>query len=487
MKELYRTRVVDRGSSDDRFPSNRTTSDFAVLTERLRSTIVHPLHRSIRVRIQLALIAALVGIVLMGAIVTASSILLLDTFERNVAEATEEIGPSHHLEIMLREAERLASLHAIQGNASTLSKFRQLSNEVDSQFGLLAEYIGQHAPAEHAEDGESIERARATWQEARDEILRALQSAESTSGAADSLIEAGASIASAYRAISDFHHHAMAEMREHLIAGQDLVRAIYYVTFGFVVIGFGLLIVIARFLIGSILHPIVQLVEAADRLRDKDLSHRVSLLNSQDELGKLGNAFNAAAASLQRLYRELERRSTHDGLTGVLNRAAFDERLATACDDADRRGRPVSLLMVDIDFFKHINDAHGHQTGDDVLRNVARILDEVTRRGDMVARYGGEEFAVILRECDDGSALAMAERLRKVIAASAFDEPAVADLNITASVGCATRLPHASTPKAFVKAADEALYQAKEAGRNRVCVGRLAIPEAERQSRVAVI
>jgi diguanylate cyclase (GGDEF)-like protein/PAS domain S-box-containing protein len=170
----------------------------------------------------------------------------------------------------------------------------------------------------------------------------------------------------------------------------------------------------------------------------------------------------------QRLYRELEHRSTYDGLTGALNRAEFDKRLQVECESADRHKRRLALLMVDIDFFKRINDNHGHQTGDRVLQDIVPLMNEFARGGDIVARYGGEEFAIILPDTDEDSAMAIAERTRKSIENRFSRFLDHADLNITASIGCASRQPNTGSADDLVKAADSALYQAKDSGRNRV-------------------
>ena len=124
--------------------------------------------------------------------------------------------------------------------------------------------------------------------------------------------------------------------------------------------------------------------------------------------------------------------------------------------------------MVDVDFFKRINDAHGHQAGDRALQAMARLLCETMRPGDLVARYGGEEFAIILPATDEKSAIAAAERLRRTIEKTPINCMAGLDLDVTVSVGCACRLPGAMTPENLVKSADTALYEAKDAGRNRV-------------------
>ena len=179
----------------------------------------------------------------------------------------------------------------------------------------------------------------------------------------------------------------------------------------------------------------------------------------------------------QRLYRELEHRSTYDGLTGALNRAEFDKRLSVECKSADRHNRPLALLMVDVDFFKRINDTYGHQTGDRVLKDIVPLMREMARGGDVVARYGGEEFAIILPDTDEDGAMVIAARTRSNIENHSFEFSDHADINITVSIGCVSRQPLAITADDLFKAADAALYQAKDTGRNRVVSARGPLPD----------
>jgi two-component system cell cycle response regulator len=161
-----------------------------------------------------------------------------------------------------------------------------------------------------------------------------------------------------------------------------------------------------------------------------------------------------------------------DALTLVLNRRALLERLTAEVDRARRFGSPLSLLLLDVDYFKQINDTAGHLAGDRVLRQLGTLLQEAVRTVDVVARYGGEEFVVILPETLGDGGLVFAERLRERIAAHVFDvgvgDPTLQRL--TVSIGMATFRDDASlTAERLFAAADEALYRAKSAGRNRVC------------------
>lgn len=163
-----------------------------------------------------------------------------------------------------------------------------------------------------------------------------------------------------------------------------------------------------------------------------------------------------------------------DPLTGVNNRRFFDQRLREEIARADREGSALSCLFIDIDRFKAINDAHGHQSGDQVLQKVARLIRAQLRNMDVVARYGGEEFAVLLARADRDNALEIAERIRQSIERHAFMLPLAPKLRVSASIGVAIYRP-GETPlisgqieALLLEQADAALYQAKRNGRNRV-------------------
>jgi two-component system cell cycle response regulator len=187
---------------------------------------------------------------------------------------------------------------------------------------------------------------------------------------------------------------------------------------------------------------------------------------------------NAAVAAIKRTYilestradnRRLEALATTDPLTRLLNRRALLERLSSEVDRSLRYGDVLTLLMVDVDHFKNINDSHGHLVGDAVLREIGSLLHASVRAVDVVARYGGEEFVIILPETPLEGALVFAERLRETIERHGFAGRGGAGLRLTASIGAATfPSPHVHSTEDLFARADEALYRAKSGGRNQV-------------------
>jgi len=158
-----------------------------------------------------------------------------------------------------------------------------------------------------------------------------------------------------------------------------------------------------------------------------------------------------------------------DGLTGLYNHRHFHERLALEVERSNRNGLPLALFMIDVDHFKRYNDKNGHPAGDEVLRQVARLLSDGRRANDICARYGGEEFAVVLVDTPKLTAFQVAEKLRQRVADHAFegaaDQP---DGRLTVSIGVAAFSEDASEAEGLVRAADAALYRAKAGGRNCV-------------------
>ena len=166
--------------------------------------------------------------------------------------------------------------------------------------------------------------------------------------------------------------------------------------------------------------------------------------------------------------RQLYESATKDGLTKIFNKKFFLERLRHEVSYALRHSLQLSLLMFDVDFFKKVNDSHGHQAGDHVLIKLAAVVAETIRGEDVFARYGGEEFALILRECSEEKALLLAERLRNLVQATDFSFGEI-PIPVTISIGLACLSQgNYPGPDEVIAAADGYLYAAKRNGRNRV-------------------
>ena len=181
------------------------------------------------------------------------------------------------------------------------------------------------------------------------------------------------------------------------------------------------------------------------------------------EEGKL----RAMTVSLSARSQKLEHAALTDSLTGMQNRRYFDDALREYLEEFRRINKPIGLMILDLDHFKQVNDTHGHDVGDDVLRSVANCLKDFTRFHDVVARLGGEEFAVVAPNMDEDLLMKLAERIRGAISGLPIATGNVR-IKVTTSVGLAV-WDGKETAEDFYRRADRMLYQAKRMGRNRVC------------------
>ncbi|MDH5488169.1 MAG: diguanylate cyclase [Gammaproteobacteria bacterium] len=236
-----------------------------------------------------------------------------------------------------------------------------------------------------------------------------------------------------------------------------------------VLVGLGLLIAIigAVWLIRSVLVPLREFEKGMAKFSQNNLSYRLPL-ETHDEIGHLAREFNAMAERLMQHQHKLEELSARDSLTGLYNRRELEKRLHEEAQRARRYQHPLSVLMLDIDHFKNVNDQYGHQAGDEVLITVTDLIQLHMRPVDVVCRYGGEELAVILPETDEEGARTVAERVRATVADSITTTPQGDMVHVTVSIGIATFPRDGDTASGLIHAADTALYVAKQEGRNLV-------------------
>jgi diguanylate cyclase (GGDEF)-like protein len=235
-----------------------------------------------------------------------------------------------------------------------------------------------------------------------------------------------------------------------------------------------------------VLRKIRKLLEVARRVHAGDLSARTGLRGESEELSQLGEAFDEMAqalhdrdAKLQQALRESRELAITDPLTGLYNRRYLWELLGRELLKARRNRTGIAAILVDIDLFKHFNDAWGHDAGDLVLKEVAGILRGNVRGSDIACRYGGEEMAVVLPGATLQIAMERAESIRRSVAALRLDYAGKPLDSVTLSCGVAVLPQHAADAEGLLRAADAALYEAKNAGRDRVAAAGATQPRGQ--------
>jgi diguanylate cyclase (GGDEF)-like protein/PAS domain S-box-containing protein len=201
--------------------------------------------------------------------------------------------------------------------------------------------------------------------------------------------------------------------------------------------------------------------EFTEKIRERDLYAR--------ELQVIRDLYKEKLKEIEGMKEDALRLSYTDGLTGIYNHRFFVEQLTLEMERQKRYSTPLSLLMIDIDYFKNYNDTNGHLAGDRVLKAVSILIQRGVRQTDIVARYGGEEFSAILINAGREKALEIAERVRRNVAETRFpNESAQPNKHLTVSVGVATFSSSVSSLTDLIREADHALYRAKKRGRNRI-------------------
>lgn len=289
---------------------------------------------------------------------------------------------------------------------------------------------------------------------------RAVQAAE---GFYERNFQAVSSLDQLYKLLT---HFQIAETLNQAENAKRKVRAIVVVAF---LLGAGVAVATSTIVVRSIAQPLSVLEKGVAYLGNGDFSHRINLTN-QDELGQLAIAFNLMIGKLEQSQTELKNLATLDELTGVYNRREFKNQLNNELERSSRYGHEFSLLLLDIDFFKKLNDTYGHQAGDEALRSISALLKREVRALDRVSRYGGEEFIVILPETSSVTAYVVAERIRQLISTYALPIDENQTVDVTVSGGLATFPEDGVEAKSLIYCADQALYAAKYSGRNRIII-----------------
>jgi diguanylate cyclase (GGDEF)-like protein len=305
------------------------------------------------------------------------------------------------------------------------------------------------------------------WQQVEAMIAAAVRprSGDPSSTSAEEVTHSDDLIASIHLSLDQLHRAERADIGYNLwntqVAQQRLMRIV-----GFMVVGAVVTSILAATTLGrSVLRPLHSLQEAARFFGTGDLSHRV-VVERRDELGRLAELFNTMAQKIERSQQALSYQASHDGLTGLVNRVLFRDRLEHALARAKRQQKSLAVIGLDLDGFKKINDSMGHSEGDALLMEVAQRLRTVIREADTAGRLGGDEFVLLLEDLHQpDDAVTVAKRTLDALhmPITVLNKPLV----VRASMGIALSGDEQLTADELIRNADLALYAAKRQGRDR--------------------
>ncbi len=384
--------------------------------------------------------------------------------DKAIDETIEKMSHITDIQLLILQSGIPAHHYLIHGDPAERKNFRRIREVLDAKFSVALDAYNADP-----EEGRLLRESEQYWESVKQfsqEILSLEDPAPNGSGASvmeimDGLLEKSAVNLSnihelTAKGIDSLHKnsHAKSEQLE-LYAAIILLCSLLLVQRG---------IKIVR---REVHLPIKVLTEGIQEFKTGNLNARVEL-NTNDELGRMAAAFNNMADVLTERERELEHLASHDELTELCNVREFRRLLQIELERSARHNRPFSLLLLDIDHFKLVNDNYGHLAGDKVLHQIGLSIKAILRPSDLGARYGGEEFAIILPETDMEMACTVAERIRGEIASWNICIESVKKIRVTVSIGVATYPEDGIEPAALISRVDERLYTAKELGRNRV-------------------
>lgn len=374
----------------------------------------------------------------------------------------------HHtmlLQMSLAQAAMPPNDYLIHGKPREREEFRARAVKVDRNFDTLSNLMTM-AHAQHA----AFEAARRDWKRAKEMGEAILTIARPIGNPAsaekmeefDQLID---SIIARLDAVHDVAHAEISEAHDELHGLKS--EAILFVAV-FLAAGLGIAIIGFIVLNRLLFPPLRDLSQGMRLFSEGQLGHRIAG-NMPVELRELADGFNAMTEKLQAQHAELVKSSSHDALTGCFNHRQFIMDFFREFSRARRYQKTLSLLMTDLDHFKAINDTYGHPAGDIVLQKVAEAMGAQLRASDALYRYGGEEFVILLPETDMQGALAAAESMRRKVANTSIRLDGNQTIAVTISIGVACFPQDTDNQDELLKKADQAVYAAKNGGRNRVC------------------
>lgn len=410
----------------------------------------------------IAMLLPLILLAISNYIIISRSVETLPRFLLFATEVTRVVG----LQNQLLLAAMPANDYLIHGKPYEQGEFNTISQQIESKFNDLLS-----SPLHSKVDKDIIKNAYKLWKKASDLSRTILIIPDPRSQTNESVIQLIEKmdhlILDASNSLNGIHEILIKETEHESLNIQKLSSTIPFLIVALLGTAIAMVIIISIRLNRSILRPITELREGAEQFSKGNLEYRITR-HSDDELGQLSITFNNMANILMDSQKRLEELSITDELTGLWNKREFNNQLDREFARAERTSRPCSLVFIDIDHFKKVNDDYGHAAGDVVLQTISLLIRKGLRPVDIASRYGGEEIVLILPETEKQKALQIAERIRKDIEEYEIELPTNKKIKITASFGVANYREDGETQQEILDKADKAMYLAKKSGRNQV-------------------
>lgn len=388
-----------------------------------------------------------------------------ETYEKMIGEVIDEIPRIGKVKGLILMAQMPPNDYLISANKTEQNTFGYFVEQINEALFEL-----KNAPFSHQQEILLAGLAEDNWREGITfaQQLFAVKNPKTDQRGEELLEEFDAHLGKAVSLLNQLELRTYQEIEEDKQTAKTWIYSLYLVI-GFSLAGGLAIASMAGLLLARmVLRPLKELSNRAEMIGRGEHPEPI-ILKNHDEFSQVMDVFNSMALNLKQNQADLKNMATRDGLTGLLNRREIRRLLGQELDRAKRRFSEMSVMMLDIDHFKNVNDTHGHQIGDEVLKGVATLLGQQIRTMDTVARYGGEEFIIITPESSDG-ALHIAERILAAVAGQPYSDGKGGSFNLTISIGLASYPKHAVEEYELVNKADMALYQAKELGRNQVCL-----------------
>ena len=419
----------------------------------------------IRTGVKTRLFISMVAMIVPQSMLAVGSLLYLDStftsFNRLIEDPLQEMNLVGRIQVNLLGVSN--ELKGVPLSENTLDKIKRVATQTDHlyQNAINIEFL---QPSQR----KAINDSRVEWFSALGVMRETLD--DETKGRAwkeSDIVRFSIHTANAILLLDRAYQSAGGEVRDLLASAQRARRDFVVVVVLLIFVSLTIAVIGGVMLARWILNPLKTLEEGASRLGGGDLGHRIAT-EGADEFTRLSEAFNAMASGIQGAHQRLADLATRDSLTGLRNNGEFHRMLTAEIARSLRYQHSFTVLMLDIDHFKRINDNFGHLSGDAALRHLAAVLTSCLRPVDCVARYGGEEFAMILPETALPGAIQVAERLCRTIFESPIQVGTQKTINMSVSIGLTVFPQHATSGHELIALADRALYEAKRAGRNRV-------------------